>query len=246
MHQLIKNMKWKLSDFWTQALSCTLGTVVGIVLTFGTSAWIDYREQRATERTAALMVIHNLDGFCDDLDEALKHLQTADSINMKVLAAKDRLETIPEDTLEMFVSGIFTFRYNPSDQTAETIFSSNIETWKSIGSSAFIELAGVCFSQKRLLVKFNDGLEAEKNALIDMFLKTIIHADKPVESVPEIAATVLRSATFRSFITKQHEFYLRGMQKGLEVLRQQTDNCKRLMDVTDEELQQFGYSVEDQ
>ena len=234
-------MKW-LSNFWTQTLSCTLGTIIGIVLTFGTTAWIDYREQQATERTAALMVIHNLDGFCDDLDEALKDLQAADSINIKVLAAKDRLEAVSEDTLELFVRGIFTFRYDISDQTAETIFSSNIETWKSIGSSAFIELAGMCFSQKRLLVKFNDGLEAEKNALVDMFLKTIIHADKPVESVPEIAATVLRSPTFCSFITKQHEFYLRGMQEGLKLLRKQTDNCKRLMDVTDEELQQFGYN----
>lgn len=26
------NMKWKLSDFWTQTLSCTLGTVIGILL----------------------------------------------------------------------------------------------------------------------------------------------------------------------------------------------------------------------
>ena len=34
-------MKWKLSDFWTQTLSCTLGTIIGIVLTFGTSAWIN-------------------------------------------------------------------------------------------------------------------------------------------------------------------------------------------------------------
>lgn len=97
-------MKW-LSNFWTQTLSCTLGTIIGIVLTFGTTAWIDYREQQATERTAALMVIHNLDGFCDDLDEALKNLQATDSINIKVLAAKDRLETVSEDTLELFVRG---------------------------------------------------------------------------------------------------------------------------------------------
>ena len=239
-------MKWKISDFWKQTLSCTLGTIVGIVLTFGTSAWIEKREKQATERTAALMVIHNLDGFCDELEETTKYLQAVDSINMKVLAAKDRLEAVSEDTLEMFAGNFFTFQFSPNDQTAETIFSSNIETWKSIDSSEFIELAGQCFSAKRLLVKFQERLEAEKNDLTDMFLKTVLYADKPIESIPEIAATMLRSATFRSFIKKQHDFYLQGMQQGLKVLRKQTDNCKRLMDVTDEELQLFGYNDETQ
>lgn len=99
--------KWKLSDFWEQTLSCTLGTVIGIILTFGTSAWIEYREKQETERTAAM---------------------------------------------------------------------------------------------------------------------------------------VLSSATFRSFINKQHGFYLAGMQMGLKVLREKTDDCKRLMGVTEAELQQFGYN----
>ena len=239
-------MKCKLSDFWKQTLSCTLGTIIGIVLTFGTSAWIDNREKEATERTAALMVIHNLDGFCDELEETTKYLQTVDSINMKVLAAKDKLETIPEDTLELFVSGFFSFQFSPNDETAETIFSSNIETWKSIDNSEFIELAGQCFSAKRFLVKFQERLEAEKNELTDMFMKTVVYADKPTGSVPEIAATMLSSEIFRIFIKKQHDFYLRGMQEGLKVLRKQTDNCKRLMDVTDEVLQQFGYNDEPQ
>lgn len=238
----IKNMKWELSDFGKQTLSCTLGTVIGIVLTFGTSAWIEHREQQETERTAALMVIHNLNSFCDDLEEHVNYLQTIDSINTKVTAAKDRLETVSEDTLEMFISGFLTYNFSTNDQTAETIFSSNIETWKSIGNSEFIELAGNCFSGKRLMVKFQDGLYAEKNELNNTYLKTIAYAEKPIESKQEIAAAILRSALFRSFIDKQHSFYLAGMQAGLKVLREKTDDCKRLMGVTDEELQQFGYN----
>ena len=125
-------MKWKLSNFWKQTLSSTIGTVVGIVLTFGTSAWIKHWENQETERTAALMVIHNLDGFIQDLDLMVKELQTIDSINTKVLAAKEQLETVSEDTLLMFVEGILSHNFNTIDETAETIFSSNIETWKSM------------------------------------------------------------------------------------------------------------------
>ena len=32
------------------------------------------------------------------------------------------------------------------------------------------------------------------------------------------------------------------MEQGVKVLRKQTDNCKRLMNVTDEELSQFGWN----
>ena len=234
------NMKWKLSDFWIQTLSCTLGTVIGIVLTFGTSSWIEYREKQDMERTAALMVIHNLDSFCEELDETVKVLQPIDSICTKVLDAKDRLETVPEDTLQLFVSGFLSHFFYTYDQTAETIFSSNIETWKSIDNRAFIELAGNCFSGKRLIVKFQERLEAEKNDMTDLFLKTTVFADKPAESVHEKAATILRSATFCSFIKKQHSFYLPSLKQGLNLLRKNTDKCKQMMSVTDEELQQFN------
>ena len=206
-------MKWKLSDFWKQTLSCTLGTVIGIILTFGTSAWIEYREKQETERTAALMVIHNLESFVQDLALMVKELQTIDEVNAKVLAAKDHLDTVSEDTLSMFVTGILSHNFNTIDETAETIFSSNIETWK-----------------------------AEKDELSDMFLEKVFYSDHPTESLQETVATILRSSRCRRHIKKQGDFYLRGMEQGVKVLSEKTDQCKRLMNVTDEELKQFGYN----
>lgn len=235
-------MKLKLSDFWKQTLSCTLGTVIGIILTFGTSAWIEYREKQETERTAALMVIHNLESFVQDLALMVKELQTIDEVNTKVLAAKDHLDTVSEDTLSMFVTGILSHNFNTIDETAETIFSSNIETWKSIGNSEFIELAGNCFSAKRLMVKFQERLEAEKDELSDMFLEKVTYSDHPTESLQETVATILRSSRCRRHIKKQGDFYLRGMEQGVKVLSEKTDQCKRLMNVTDEELKKFGYN----
>ena len=192
------------------------------------------------ERTAALMVIHNLDSFCEDLDEAVKDLQPIDSICFKVLGAKDRLETIPEDTLDMFVNSFLSHSFNTHDQTTETIFSSNIETWKSIDNREFIDLAGNCFSAKKLMVKFQERLEEEKNDLTDLFLKTIAFGDKPPKSVHEKAAAILRSATFCTFIVKQHSFYLYGFKTGQKLLREKTEKCKQMMNVTDEELQEFS------
>ena len=235
-------MKRKLPNFWKRTLSSTIGTVVGIVLTFGTSEWVEYRERQEMERTAALMVIHNLDSFVDDLDLMVKNLQAIDEVNRKVMAAKDHLETVSKDTLSMFISGILSHNFNTIDETAETIFSSNIETWKSIGNSEFIELAGNCFSAKRLMVKFQERLEAEKDELSDQFLEKVFYADRPAESLEQIVSAILSSARCRRHINKQGDFYLRGMEQGVKVLREKTDQCKRLMNVTDEELKQFGYN----
>ena len=73
-------MKWELSDFGKQTLSCTLGIVIGIVLTFGTSAWIEHREQQEAERTAALMVIHNLNSLATINKNEDNHSNKSDGI----------------------------------------------------------------------------------------------------------------------------------------------------------------------
>ncbi len=234
-------MKWKLTDFWVQLLSCTLGTVIGIILTFGTSAWIEHREQQETERTAALMVIHNLEAFCDDLEDEIEHLQAVDSLIASVQTKNEKHQTISEDSLLQFVSGILDRNFTVIDQTAENIFSSNIETWKSINSSEFIELAGKCFSAKRLMVRLLEELDTERHRLYNTYMQTVVYADKPSETIQETVARMLCSPAFCAFIKQQHD-YLAGMEAGLTTFHEKIDNCKRLMEVNDDELKQFGYN----
>ena len=132
-------MKWKLTDFWVQLLSCTLGTVIGIILTFGTSAWIEHREQKETERTAALMVIHNLEAFCDDLEDEIEHLQAVDSLITSVQTKNEKHQTISEDSLLQFVSGILVRNFTVVDFTVEHIVSKNMESLTIFIISLFCE-----------------------------------------------------------------------------------------------------------
>ena len=41
----------------------TLGTTISIVLTFGTSAWLDHRQQIKNRRQTAMMVLSNIEDF---------------------------------------------------------------------------------------------------------------------------------------------------------------------------------------
>ncbi len=239
------NIKKGLSDFWTQTLSSTLGAIIGIIVTFGTTLWLQYREQRTTERTAALMIIHNLDNFCDHLANDIEELKVADSINSLVWQhSPDNLNHMPDSTLQQFLNNLLIRNYTVEDQTAENIFSTNIDTWKSISSSQFIELAGECFSAKRMLTKLREELDEEKRQIYKPMMTATTYTDNPAKTLREAVARVFCSADLCCFIKKQHDYYLGGMQAGLEALREHNAQNKQLMNVTDEELQQFGDNQE--
>ncbi len=237
--------KKKLSDFWTQALSSTLGTIIGIIVTFGTTAWLQHREQQATERTEAMMVIHNLDNFCDHLASDIKELSTADSLNNIVWQhSPDKLYQLPDSTLQLFMSNLLHRNFSVEDHTTENIFSTNIDTWKSISNSGFIEHAGECFSVKRMLTRLREELDEDRRQIYNTLKTAVFYNDKPAKTLHEAVARVFCSAEACCFIQKQHEFYLSGMQAGLEALREHNEINKKLMNVSDEELRQFGINLE--
>lgn len=231
----------KLSDFWIQTASSTLGTVIGIVITFGTTAYLQYQDQKEAERTAALMVIHNLDRFCGRLAEDIRDIEAEDSLNIAVWQHyPDSLDEISSDTLKLFIRQLLSRHISVSDNTAENIFSSNIDTWKNIGSSEFIENAGKCFSAKRFLMKLQEDLYEEKQTVYDIYNRAIVFNAPANQGLTEHVAQVFRSADICCFIQEQHEYYLGFLRTGLAALREQNDKNKRLMGVTDDELQEFG------
>lgn len=237
-------MKRKLPEFWSDTLSNTLGTITGIIVTFGTTAWLQQHEQRAMERTAALMVIHNLDNFCGRLATEIADMEAEDSLNTLVCQFyPDSLDQIADDTLQLFVDNLLSRSFVVNDQTADNIFSTNISTWKDITDSKFVEQGGKCFSIKRKMTELREELDDDSRRVYDIMTTTILLSGEQ-QTAREAAVLVLRSPVLRSFIQKQHEYYLGGMQVGLMALQEQNAKNKQLMNVTDEELRQFGDNQE--
>lgn len=231
----------RLSDFWTQTLSCTLGTVIGIVVTFGTTATLQRCERQQMEHTAALMVVHNIDNFCRSMEADLDALVHTDSLYSVVWEhVPNRLDKLADDTLQLFIESLLSRDFTVIDHTAENIFSTNIDTWKSIGSSEFVEVAGKCFSVKQKLEQLQQEMNERKRRVYDTIMTTTLYTEQPAKSAREAAARVFRSAELCTFISWQHNVYLNVMQAGLAALREQNANCKRLMHVSDEELATFG------
>ena len=48
-------------DFWKNTAGCTVGTLIGILLTFGTSSYLENRNKTEMARKTVMLTLHNLD-----------------------------------------------------------------------------------------------------------------------------------------------------------------------------------------
>ena len=232
--------KKRRQEFWLQTMSASLGTIVGIILTFGTTLLLQNCEQRRMERTTTLMVIHNLDDFCNKLSGDVDDLKTEDSLNIFVLNNLNRLNQIPNDTLSLFLNNLMEVNVSIFDNSTENIFTTNIDTWKNIGSSEFVENAGKCFAFKRMTIDVINEIRREKLQVRDTLIAICEYCDHPVKTQSETVKQLFKSPITRQYIGKLHWYYISWMKGVLTILKDQNAKNKELMHMTDEELNEFG------
>ena len=125
-----------------------LATTVSIVLTFGTGRLVERNNQKKERRLTALMVMSSIESFARTLDESAKDWDRMDSIAVWLLRLPiDMVAKLSDDPFETAIQEVFQAPIIRHDKTAETIFSSNIDTWKNMGNFQFVDNVGACFSQ---------------------------------------------------------------------------------------------------
>ena len=136
-------------NWWKDFVVAILATTVSIVLTFGTSKLIERNNQKKERRLTALMVMSSIESFARNIDETVEIWDRLDSVAVWLLRMPiEEVERLGEE--EPFINAVNEVFEAPvirHDQTAETIFSSNIDTWKNMGNFQFVDNVGECFSQ---------------------------------------------------------------------------------------------------
>ncbi len=149
-------------NWWKDFVVAILATTVSIVLTFGTSKLVERNNQKKERKLTALMVMSSIESFARNLDEAAKGWDRMDSVAVWLLRLPiDEVARLGDDPFEDAVQEVFQAPIIRHDNTAETIFSSNIDTWKNLGSFRFVDNVGACFSQMNWIEEKNnkDALE---------------------------------------------------------------------------------------
>lgn len=236
-------MKEKYSEFWNATWSCALGSIIGIVITFGTTVYMEYSARKDAERTSAMMVINNIERFCNKMADDINRIEREDSLAMAIWDyCPEHLDEIEEDTLQLFINVLLSRNSNIVDNTAEYIFSNNIDTWKNVSNRDFIENAGKCFSAKHDVMNILKELDEDKRKVWDVYWSEIYFAEQgKVLNKKQIVERIFSSPSICSFFVKQHMLYPSGLKAALTALREHNAKNKQMMGISDQELMmEFG------
>ena len=113
-------------------LMSLLATTVSIVLTFGTTAIIDRKKQKAEKREMVLMVMYDMRESLRECEESQESLRAFCDLQVDLVAHPEKF---PGRSVELLaLIPILTYT-----TTTENIFKSNIETISTIGNILFVE-----------------------------------------------------------------------------------------------------------
>lgn len=229
--------KFHISNFWSNTLASTIGTIVGIVLTFGTSHLIEVRQEAARERHIALMVIHDIDSYCNLVENTVKEWEERDSINDFILdyVSEDSVE-IADSTLEFFDENLFVIKDWTYNSTTQNIFNSNIEIWQDVSDKNFIENTGKCFSfmsrlEERHKEYYSYCMQAYESLLTNN--ESIVADD--ISSFIQEVQRVLQEDDVRLYLGHL-SYTINDFNRALVAIRRFNEDNKKIMNISDEEL----------
>ena len=137
-------MKEKPSSGTKQFLLTLLATTFSIILTFGTSAIIDRRHKAAAKKEMVMMILY-------DFDKTIEQVQYVDSVFRQAFKAQQDAILHPEH-FNSYYSTFMTsvqLTYTEFSETTEMVFSSNIETFNTLGNVNFIHEVSAFYNLRR-------------------------------------------------------------------------------------------------
>ena len=204
-------MKEKPSSDTKQFLLTLLATTFSILLTFGTSAVIDKRHKEAAKKEMVMMILY-------DFDKTIDQVQHADSIFWQALKAQHDAILHPEH----FYSHISTFKasvqlvYTEFSETTEKVFSSNIETFNTLGNVNFVHEVSAFYNTRRFY----------QENVMDEFEKEIFGS-----GIAQSIENLVKVSFPDHFITSRH---------SLNTLQKIRNRCMQMMKVSEEDLKEFS------
>ena len=249
-----KEKKKKASkSWWMQFLISVLGTAIGVGLTFAVSHRIESKKKEQAQRMTAMMVIH-------DIDESVQSLKTlkekTEMLYEAMLFTKEQLEQsnpVPDDTLYNAIAFIMSddqdFRF---DMSKEKIFHSSPETWQNLGSMKFIDnVQSFYFERQAFQDLQNKSSLWLKPVPVSEFEKLQLdNSDMSLEEYVNQSNAMLRDFLKDQLNDDHIKYYidytpwrLNTLVEMIESWTQMNDENKFLMSITDEELENYVSTI---
>ena len=204
-------MNMKKSSTAEQFWIALVATTVSIILTFGTNAIIEHCQKEKAKREMVMMIMY-------DFDKTIEKVQHADTLLQRASHAQKEVALHPEcynSYQPCFLSaiGIIDSRFA---ETTENIFSSNIETFNTLGNVNFVHEVSAFYNARHC------------------YQESVIGAFEE-----EVMGSGVTGSIEGLFSVDFPTHYVSNKQ-SLVQLKSIRNHCMKMMKVSEEELKEFG------
>ena len=213
MPKLGKKLRTK--KYWIKELLMTiLATSISIVLTFGSANLVEGHHKKQAQRRMAMMIIH-------DIDESIKQMEQVDSLLRKYHDLQfEVLEGRYSESLG--IASVMLASNDPSyikfAHTTEHIFTSNVDTWSTIGKVDFIDNVSGCYILR----------EEYKTEVIDAFHELV---------EPKDGHEILK---LDDLLAIKSEYYVACSSGLINEIKAANELNKRIMGISDKDYAKFN------
>lgn len=198
-------------DVLKQFLLTLLATTISIILTFGTSAIINNHEKEKAKKEMVMMIIY-------DFDKTIEQIQRAEAGFHQASERQQLIALHPEyyDSLRMDFTDAVKASQMDFSETTEKIFSSNIETFNTLGNVNFVHEVSNFYSLR----------EHYRKQVLDVVMNTV-NESPFTESIENLFQFDFPDCYYMTKV------YLCSLQKS-------RDLCMKMMKVKEEEMKEFS------
>lgn len=215
-------------------LSGMVATTLGIILTFGTSEYIENQKKKEMAHTTVIMTMKNISISANGLDAAADSLLKADSVLQYFMKLyPDSLDNASPEMAKHFTQNLIKINYSINDETAEKIFSSNIATWDNIKDHDLINAIGSLFTMIRTVKEMKSKIDAER---LELFYD-IMSSDElnDIKSDKEFVTAMMKKKETRRFIIESGT-NAQFIKLYTSMMLKQVDEILKKQNITKEEL----------
>lgn len=199
MKKIIQNIT-KRNIWLVNFTSCLAGTILGIALTFGISSYIQEQERKELFYKTVEFSLANIDRNLSLIEEEVEISTELHSLFQSLykhypLGAND----VNTDSLYMCFNAFLNRGCTVIDNSAKSIFSNNIETWKNSDNLELLEDIGDCFS---IIDRFNyEKVRIEK--IQDDFNTQFLNIgtlSELIDNPEKLAETYFKTPGFQNYL----------------------------------------------
>lgn len=230
LKRIFCNKQW-----WTDLSTNFFGALLGIVVTFGTTGYLEHMDKKEMGRKIALMTIGDIEYSIRELEADCEIFQQYDTIFRAVSnRCPDRLDEVHPDTMILYLNSFFSETFYVVNPAAEGVFSHSSDIWRTLDNYALQQRIGYCFALRNRLNDFSVRLKQRQ-----IEIGTKFFSEKRF-SLQEDLFTVIRELTGLPAM----QYYFTTYPFEVEIFVQEVRNLRALnyrnmqdMGLTPEELE---------